>query len=253
VLAGYGQLRSSALRLQWDDASIDLSRDRRPYLELSVGRRRRIDRLLAGFWVAEREVAEQLDPFIATADGELRELLTLQARDEERHARFFGRALREVLDVDATRWAAGMAPPGVNQLFEHELRSTARALGAGAVSIGPAVALYHLVLEAIVLSMGQDALLEELVTLPGLRQGVSRVQADERWHVGLGVHALCESSPPDAPAAWLDQEPPELTALAARAAAAWGPDVATPARVKHALATHRRRLTQLVPRTMLHN
>ena len=26
--------------------------------------------------------------------------------------------------------------------------------------------------------------------LPGLHEGVTRVQADERWHVGLGVQAL---------------------------------------------------------------
>jgi ribonucleoside-diphosphate reductase beta chain len=245
VLAGYGHLRSSALRLQWDEASIDLRRDRRRYLELGASRRRRIDRLLAGFWIAERQVAQQLDPFIAAANNELRELLTLQAQDEERHARFFARALGEVVGVDPACWAAETAPPGINRLFEHELRSMAEALAAGAVTFGDAVALYHLVLEAIVLGTGQDALLEELVTLPGLRQGVSRVQADERWHVGLGVQSLSESARPDVPGAGLDPASTSFTALVARAAAAWGPGVATPARVEHALVTHRRRLLVL--------
>ncbi len=249
MLAGYGHLRSSALRLQWNEESIDLRRDRRRYLELGAGRRRRVDRLLAGFWIAERQVAEQLDPFIAAADDELRELLTLQAQDEERHARFFGRALGEVVGVDPARWAAATAPAGISRLFEHELRSMAEALAAGAVTLGDAVALYHLVLEAIVLGTGQDALLEELITLPGLREGVSRVQADERWHVGLGVQSLSESPKPDAPGARLAPGSTSVAEMAARAAAAWGSDVATPARVQHALATHRRRLRLLGPRS----
>jgi ribonucleoside-diphosphate reductase beta chain len=253
VLAGYAHLRSSALRLQWDERAIDLRPDRRPYRELGADRRRRVDRLLAGFWVAERQVAEQLDPFIAAADGELRELLALQAGDERRHARFFGRALREVIEVDPARWAPVTAPADINRLFEHELRSMARALAAGTAAMGDAVALYHLVLEAIVLSTGQDALLEELMALPGLREGVSRVQADERWHVGLGVQALCAGRTHDDPSAWLDPNSAELAALAGRAATAWGPEVATPSRVQHALATHRRRVTLLVPRTQLHN
>ena len=253
MLAGYAHLRSSALRLQWDELAIDLRPDRRPYLELGADRRRRVDRLLAGFWVAERQVAEQLDPFIAAADGELRELLALQVGDERRHARFFERALREVIGVDPARWAPVTAPADINRLFEHELRSMAGALAAGTAAMGDAVALYHLVLEAIVLSTGQDALLEELMALPGLREGVSRVQADERWHVGLGVQALLAGRTHDDPSAWLDPDSAELAALAGRAATAWGPEVAMPSRVQHALAAHRRRVTLLAPRTQLHS
>ncbi len=52
------------------------------------------------------------------------------------------------------------------------------------------VGLYHLVLEGIVFAAGQAALLERLErlgTLPALLDGATRVAADERWHVGLGV------------------------------------------------------------------
>jgi hypothetical protein len=70
--------------------------------------------------------------------------------------------------------------------------------------------------------------------LPGISYGVGRVQADERWHIGLGVHLLN--------AGWSEQ----LDALAATAATAWGPGIATRERVEHALATHRRRM-RMVP------
>ena len=56
-----------------------------------------------------------------------------------------------------------------------------------------AVALYHLVLEGVVFSAGQNALLAQLRRtgdLPGLCEGMGRVVADERWHIGFGVRVL---------------------------------------------------------------
>jgi ribonucleoside-diphosphate reductase beta chain len=54
-----------------------------------------------------------------------------------------------------------------------------------------------MLLEGVVFDAGQAALLEELAdgALPGVREGVERVERDERWHVGFGLRCLVESQP----------------------------------------------------------
>ena len=234
VLAGYDHLLAAAERLQWDAESIDLTSDRARWPFLDADRRRRLDTLLSGFWVAEHRVAEHLEPFVDAASTPLaRDLLERQAADERRHAHFFDRVLGEVVDSGAPT-----APSAIERLFAHELPRMAGELADGAVELDQAVALYHLILEAIVLSTGQDALLAEASAagLVGIADGVARVQADERWHIGLGVHLLNESG-----VKWYTR----LDELAAVAAHAWGPEIATPERTRHALATHRRRAALL--------
>ena len=50
-----------------------------------------------------------------------------------------------------------------------------------------AVGVYHMVLEGVVFTAGQLALLELVDDrLPGLREGTELVLRDERWHVGFG-------------------------------------------------------------------
>ena len=100
--------------------------------------------------------------------------------------------------------------------------------------------LYHLVLEGVVFSVGQTAaldLLEEAATLPATREGVANVQADERWHVGLGVRCLQDTGV-------REDELEETLASAARATSAWQTDRIGPAHVAHAVEQHRRRLGQ---------
>ena len=61
-----------------------------------------------------------------------------------------------------------------------------------ASTLEAAVALYHLVLEGVVFTAGQLALLELLEdrSLPGLRRGLELVLRDERWHIGFGTSML---------------------------------------------------------------
>jgi ribonucleotide reductase beta subunit family protein with ferritin-like domain len=242
LLAGYLHLLAAGRRLQWDAGQHDLSADRVRWRGASRDERRQLGELLAGFWVAEHQVAEHLTPFIAVAeDAEARDCFELQAGDERRHAAFFERAMREVARLDPERDARELAGSEIVELFDRRLPAMAEALARADAALGDAVALYHLVLEAIVLSAGQAALLERAAGYPGLGDGVARVQADERWHVGLGVQAFGgEGRAPG----------PELDALAERAASAWGPRVATPERVRDTVATHRRR-TSLLARVAL--
>ena len=59
------------------------------------------------------------------------------------------------------------------------------------------VEVYHMVLEGIGCDAGQRALLDELSdgALPGVREGVERVERDERWHIGFGLRCLIEAQP----------------------------------------------------------
>jgi ribonucleoside-diphosphate reductase beta chain len=220
-----------AARKQWDAAAIDLSPDARAWPELPDERRHRLTTLLAGFCVAEDAVAEQITPF---ADAVRRETLasqeslvawtfSLQRRDEERHARLFDRIAAEVLrlpgETPAERRAAARkyATPAILELFEELLPTMAAELAAGQARLGEGVSLYHMLLEGVVFNAGTQALLDDLAdgALPGVREGVERIERDERWHVGFGLRCLIESEPSQE---LID----DLAARAGAAAAAWG-------------------------------
>jgi ribonucleoside-diphosphate reductase beta chain len=231
-LAGYAHLLRAAERLQWDDAEYDLASEAAAFAALDPSLRGPLRHLLGGFCVAEAAVAEHLAPFEAAAeDPELAECFARQAVDEARHARFFARAWHELAAPGDARAAAG---PDLCALFEVELPRRAAALAAGGPLIG-AVGLYHLVLEGVAFLIGQAALLsflEEAGTLPVLTAGARRVQADERWHLGLGVACLSRSGGDD-----LDIE--AATDLALRC---WSPEVRARADLDMVRAGHLRRL-----------
>jgi ribonucleoside-diphosphate reductase beta chain len=193
-----------AARLQWDAHAIDLAPDARAWRELPAERRERLTTLLAGFCVAEDAVAEHLAPFRdAARNSMVMWVLFLQRRDEDRHAVLFDRIAAEVLGLaGATKAerrdaARAHAPEGVLELFEERLPAVAAKLAAGRAGLEEGVGLYHMVLEGIVLSTGQHALLEDLEdgALPGVRAGVERVELDERWHIGFGLRCLIDAQP----------------------------------------------------------
>jgi ribonucleoside-diphosphate reductase beta chain len=231
-------------RLQWDATAIDLAPDAAAWPGLPTERRRRLTTLLAGFCVAEEAVSEHLTPFTGATDDTLAAwVFFLQRRDEERHALLFDRIAGEVLGLrgatPAERRAAARAdvPPGVLELFEVRLPSMAAELAEGRSRLEHGVSLYHMVLEGIVFAAGQRALLSDLEdgALPGVREGVRRVDLDERWHVGFGLRCLIETQPsPEL----ID----ELLAKADEASTAWG-DVVPPATREYVMRGCVRRLS----------
>jgi ribonucleoside-diphosphate reductase beta chain len=69
--------------------------------------------------------------------------------------------------------------------------------------------------------------------LPGVREGIERIQADERWHVGFGLRCFIESHPSQA---LID----ELVVRAQLAAAVWGDAVPAAIRERSAgMCAHR--------------
>jgi len=218
-------------RLQWNPMAIDLTADARAWAELPSERRDRLMSLLAGFCVAEDAVAVQLTPFadaargakLASQESLMAWVFFLQRRDEQRHAKLFDRIGEEVLGLagatPAERRAAARAhvTPAMLELFEERLPATAAALAAGQTGLAEGVSLYHMLLEGVVFDAGQQALLDDLAdgALPGVREGVARVERDERWHVGFGLRCLIETRPSE-------DVLNDLLERAAEAAAAWG-------------------------------
>src|SRR5215218_5212155 len=218
-------------RLQWNPMAIDLEPDAREWQELPDERRNRLLTVLAGFCVAEDAVAEHLTPYagvareatMASQESLISWVFFLQRRDEQRHAVLFDRIGAEVLGLSgagpAERRAAARehVPAGFLELFEERLPAMATELAEGRRGLGEGVGLYHMLLEGVVFDAGQHALLDDLAdgTLSGVREGVARVERDERWHVGFGLRCLVESQPS---AELLD----DLVERAADAAAAWG-------------------------------
>jgi ribonucleoside-diphosphate reductase beta chain len=242
-LSTYSQI---VAKLQWEPTAIDLAPDARAWPELPDERRRRLTTLLAGFRVAEDAVADHLTPFADRAehvDTMMMWIFFLQRRDEDRHASFFDRVAAEVLklpgDTPADRLAAARehAPAPFLELFDVRLPEMAAELAAGRTGILDGISLYHMVLEGAVFTAGQRALLDDLEddVLPGVREGVRRVELDERWHVGFGVRCLTEAADPQI---ILD----DVLTRATEAADAWG-DAVAPATREFAVTLCRRRLT----------
>jgi ribonucleoside-diphosphate reductase beta chain len=218
-------------RLQWDAKAIDLAADARAWPELADERRDRLTTLLAGFRVAEDAVAEHIAPFGEAANNSLVAwVLYLQRRDEQRHAVMFDRIAAEVLklpgDTADERLDAARkhAPAGVLELFEERLPAMAGELAAGRTGVDAGIGLYHMTLEGIVLLAGQHALVADLEdgAMPGVLEGVERVERDERWHIGFGLRCLIDAQPAqeiiddvlasaeDAAGAWGDAVPKEI-------------------------------------------
>jgi ribonucleoside-diphosphate reductase beta chain len=228
-----------AARKQWDAAAIDLAPDARAWPELPDERRHRLTTILAGFCVAEDAVAVQITPFAAAARREtlasqeslMAWTFSLQRRDEERHARLFDRIAAEVLrlpgETPAERRAAAReyAPPGILDLFEEQLPTLAEELKTGESRLLDGVSLYHMLLEGVVFNAGTNALLTDLAdgALPGVAEGMGRIERDERWHVGFGLRCFIETEPSQ-------EQVDDLIARAVVAAETWGD--AVPAEIR---------------------
>jgi ribonucleoside-diphosphate reductase beta chain len=230
-------------RLQWNPEAIDLTADAREWPRLPAERRRRLKTLLAGFRVGDALVSEHIAPFAdAARQGELMSqeslmawVFFLQRRDEQRHAVMFDRIAAEVLGLPgatpAERLAAARdeAPPAMLEFFEERLPAMAADIAAGRKGLTEGVSLYHMLLEGVVFDAGQHTLLEDLADgpLPGVYEGVRRVELDERWHIGFGLRCLIETRPSP-------EQLDDLLGRAEEAAAAWGD--AVPAAMSRACA-----------------
>ena len=246
MITGYGHFVQLADSLQWDETTIDLSTDIESWTKLEDSEYDQILGLLAGFCVGETSVATHLTSFRAAAstDDMMAEVFAAQARDEARHARFFDRVVREVCGVPGTTMSERVdalrdrISTELVELFEERLPAIARGLADSDEDLTTAVGLYHMILEGVVLTAGQHALLDALeklsVPMPGMRKGMELVLRDERWHIGFGSRVIQSAD-------LVDNDLEKILNEGSKAAWAWG-DLISSKDIEKVDQLHKRRL-----------
>ncbi len=246
MITGYGHFAQLAESLQWDETTIDLTTDVESWTRLEDSEYDQILGLIAGFCIGETSVATHLTSFRAAAsnDDMMAEVFAAQARDEARHARFFDRVVGEVCGVPGENMTERIdamrdrISTDLVELFEERLPAIAEQVADDHENLTSAVGLYHMILEGVVLTAGQHALLDALeklsVPMPGMRKGMELVLRDERWHIGFGSRIIQSADV-------VDDEMEELLTQGTKAAAAWG-DLIAQDDIAHVEHLHRRRL-----------
>jgi hypothetical protein len=154
------------------------------------------------FFHGEDAVADNLSPYIDAAPrAEQKYFLATQQVDEARHAVFFGRFMREVVErgdsigssLEATRpeltWGFRKTFERLNRMADELRRDRSRP------KLAAAITLYHIVIEATLAVPGQhfiESYLNERDIMPGFREGMRNVSLDEQRHIGFGVKILSE-------------------------------------------------------------
>jgi hypothetical protein len=198
----YEDLYARWERGHWRATEIDFSEDRRQWHEvLSEHERRAALWNYAMFFVGEDAVADDLAPFIDAAPREEQKyFLATQQVDEARHAVFFKRFMHEVVGRGDGTIAGGLAAvePELTWGFRRTFAKLDEITGAlrkdrSPVALARAVLMYHIVVEALLAQPGQHFIseyLERRDLLPGFREGMRLIAADEQRHIGFGVKLL---------------------------------------------------------------
>lgn len=200
----YTDLYARWERGNWAATELDFSGDRADWLErLTETQRRGALWSYSMFLHGEDSVADNLSPYIDAAPlEEQKYFLTTQQVDEARHAVFFARFMREVLEHDGPSMRDSLARTqpeltwGFRNLFAL-LDRTADELrrDRSKPRLAAAVTLYHLVVEATVAQTGQHFIadyLERDGLMPGFAAGMANVANDEQRHIAFGVKLLSE-------------------------------------------------------------
>jgi putative sterol carrier protein len=187
----------------WSATEIDFAEDRRQWSEDFGDLERRAALWnYAMFFHGEDSVTDNLSPFIDAAPREEQKyFLATQQADEARHAVFFGRFMREVVEngdsiassLEATRpaltWGFRKVFVRLDAMADELRRDRSRP------KLAQAITLYHVVIEASLAQPGQhfiESYLEERAALPGFRAGMANVSRDEQRHIGFGVKLLSD-------------------------------------------------------------
>jgi len=246
MITGYGHFVQLADSLQWDETAIDLTTDIESWSKLEDQEYEQILGLLAGFCVGETSVALHLGSFQAkaTVDDAMAGCFESQARDEARHARFFDRVVTEVAGIPGKNMNERLevlrerVSPELLELFEERLPALAQGLADEDEDLTSAVGLYHMILEGVVLTAGQHALLDALeklsVPMPGMRKGMELVLRDERWHIGFGSRVIQSAD-------LVDNDLETILNEGSKAAWAWG-DLISSKDIEKVDQLHKRRL-----------
>jgi hypothetical protein len=187
----------------WKSSDLDFTEDRKHWHETwdDVKRRGALWNY-SMFFHGEDSVAENLTPYIDAAPREEQKyFLATQQVDEARHAVFFARFMKEVVERgdDINSSLQSTYPElswGFRKTFERldrmadELRKD-----RSKPKLAEAITLYHLIIEASLAQPGQHFIedyLEKEQVMPGFRAGMRNVSRDEQRHIGFGVKLLSD-------------------------------------------------------------
>ncbi len=186
----------------WSAYDLDFSGDREGWDALTELQRESALWIYSMFFFGEDSVTDNLSPFIDAAPKEEQKyFLATQQVDEARHAVFFHRFFKEVIeagdDIGSTlAFTETQLGWGYRNVFERldrmadELRRD-RSLP----KFAQAITLYHLVVEATLAQPGQHFIEDYFAksqTMPGFSAGMANVSRDEQRHIGFGVKVLSE-------------------------------------------------------------
>ncbi|MFB6205331.1 MAG: ribonucleoside-diphosphate reductase [Haloglomus sp.] len=168
--------------------------------------------LLAQFGAGEEAVTEDLAPMsVALDDIDDQLFISSQIYEEAKHAVFFDRYWREVVDPAAEELGFEPVPPthegyfndSYVHIFDETDRSMAKLLDDDSPEqMARAIAHYHIVVESVMAQTGYYSFQEiygagdsditdrEMPHLPGVLEGVGYIRSDEGRHVGWGVRKL---------------------------------------------------------------
>jgi 1,2-phenylacetyl-CoA epoxidase catalytic subunit len=187
----------------WKATELDFAQDRTDWHEtFSELERRAALWNYSMFFHGEDSVTDNLSPYIDAAPREEQKyFLATQQVDEARHAVFFARFMREVIergdDVGSSLHATHPELTwGFRKTFEY-LDKVADGLrkDRSKPNFAAAITMYHLVVEATLAQPGQhfiESYLEERSVLPGFYEGMQNVSRDEQRHIGFGVKCLSD-------------------------------------------------------------
>jgi hypothetical protein len=187
----------------WRAMDLDFTQDRTDWHErFSDVERRGALWNYAMFFHGEDSVTDNLSPYIDAAPREEQKyFLATQQVDEARHAVFFGRFMKEVVNRGETVAGSLAATQpeltwGFRRTFEmldkvaDELRRD-----KSKPNLARSVCMYHMIVEATLAQPGQHFIEGYLVDrdiLPGFRAGMENVSRDEQRHIGFGVKLISD-------------------------------------------------------------
>lgn len=198
----YGDLYRRWEEGNWAATALDFSKDREGWQALSEIQKRSGLWIYSMFFFGEDSVADNLSPYIDAAPKEEQKyFLATQQVDEARHAFFFHRFFKEVLEAgDSVASTLAYTQPqlgwGYRKVFDRldrmadELRQD-RSLP----KFAQAITLYHLIVEGTLAQPGQHYIEDFFMkagSLPGFSEGMTFVSRDEQRHIGFGVKVLSE-------------------------------------------------------------
>jgi hypothetical protein len=186
----------------WSATALDFSADREGWAALSEIQRDSALWIYSMFFFGEDSVADNLSPYIDAAPNEEQKyFLATQQVDEARHAVFFHRFFKEVIEAGDSI-AATLAYTeqhlgwGYRKVFDRlDLMAEELRQDRSLPKFAQAITLYHLVVEAALAQPGQHFIEDFFIkegTMPGFSAGMENVSRDEQRHIGFGVKVLSE-------------------------------------------------------------